>query len=383
MSDSRIYNLLPACNKKSSPEKLKKQIDSLCTPKSLHDLANASCAFVLIMNKKREIVFINRTLSNALKLKNKKRHYGKRPGELFLCDKAKLEKDGCGASIYCKECGAFSAILQVQKGKSMALHECRVQREPPHTPLDILVKSSRFRHNNCSFIVCSMIDISNEKRRRVLERIFFHDLLNTMGCISGLAQSAIEVSENKEAQDLISSIYDASYITMDEVIAQKQLYAAEHNELPLNIQLVNSQFILSQLTSIYRKHDSAINKQILLDTTSESIDFSTDAAILKRILSNMLKNALEASEQQESVIVGACHYEENKIKLYVRNNAYIPYTIQKSIFSRSFSTKGEGRGVGTYSIKLLGEQYLKGTVGFSSTKEKGTEFYIILDINNS
>jgi signal transduction histidine kinase len=49
--------------------------------------------------------------------------------------------------------------------------------------------------------------------------------------------------------------------------------------------------------------------------------------------------------------------------------------VQLQIFKRSYSTKGSGRGLGTYSIKLLGEKFLKGKVWFESEIEKGTTFY--------
>ena len=40
-----------------------------------------------------------------------------------------------------------------------------------------------------------------------------------------------------------------------------------------------------------------------------------------------------------------------------------------------FSTKSStGRGLGTYSMKLLGERYLGGAVSFSSSAEHGTVF---------
>jgi len=48
------------------------------------------------------------------------------------------------------------------------------------------------------------------------------------------------------------------------------------------------------------------------------------------------------------------------------------------VFQRSFSTKGKGRGLGTYSIKLLTERYLKGTASFTSTETDGTTFQISL-----
>jgi signal transduction histidine kinase len=52
--------------------------------------------------------------------------------------------------------------------------------------------------------------------------------------------------------------------------------------------------------------------------------------------------------------------------------------IQLQIFQRFFSTKGPGRGLGTYSMKLFGERYLKGKVDFSSQAPQGTTFTVTL-----
>ncbi len=49
------------------------------------------------------------------------------------------------------------------------------------------------------------------------------------------------------------------------------------------------------------------------------------------------------------------------------------------VFQRSFSTKAErGRGIGTYSVKLFVERYLRGTVGFTSAEPDGTTFSVTL-----
>ena len=45
------------------------------------------------------------------------------------------------------------------------------------------------------------------------------------------------------------------------------------------------------------------------------------------------------------------------------------------VFQRSFSTKGSGRGLGTYSMRLLTEHYLRGSVGFTSSAAEGTTFF--------
>jgi sensor histidine kinase regulating citrate/malate metabolism len=53
----------------------------------------------------------------------------------------------------------------------------------------------------------------------------------------------------------------------------------------------------------------------------------------------------------------------------------MPRSVQLQVFNRSFSTKGAGRGLGTYSMKLLTERFLGGRVWFTSTREAGTTFY--------
>ena len=63
----------------------------------------------------------------------------------------------------------------------------------------------------------------------------------------------------------------------------------------------------------------------------------------------------------------------------VHNDAVIPAKQQQRIFIYGNSSKGEGRGLGTYSMKLIGETYLHGRVWFKSEEGFGTEFYFEID----
>jgi len=94
----------------------------------------------------------------------------------------------------------------------------------------------------------------------------------------------------------------------------------------------------------------------------------------------MLKNALEASSTGGTVTIGAKAIK-NTLEFWVHNESYMPRTSQLQVFQRSFSTKGKGRGLGTYSIKLLTERYLKGSVSFTSTEAEGTTFSISLPLH--
>jgi sensor histidine kinase regulating citrate/malate metabolism len=58
----------------------------------------------------------------------------------------------------------------------------------------------------------------------------------------------------------------------------------------------------------------------------------------------------------------------------------MPDHVKSRIFQRSFSTKGQGRGIGIYSMRLITEQYLHGSVSFTSEKGAGTEFVVRLPV---
>ena len=63
----------------------------------------------------------------------------------------------------------------------------------------------------------------------------------------------------------------------------------------------------------------------------------------------------------------------------VHNETVMSEAVQAQVFQRSFSTKGaSGRGVGTYSVRMLTERYLGGEVAFSSSADEGTRFVVRL-----
>ena len=124
----------------------------------------------------------------------------------------------------------------------------------------------------------------------------------------------------------------------------------------------------------------ALNKEIQFVNDNSEITIHTDPVLLKRILGNMIKNALEAVLAKERVTLN-CVVNQGSVRIVVHNPGSMPAAVRKQIFQRSFSTKGKGRGLGTYSMKLLGEKYLNGKVTFTTSKEKGTSFSLELPLD--
>ena len=162
---------------------------------------------------------------------------------------------------------------------------------------------------------------------------------------------------------------------IDEIDAQRILLRAESGELILKPEPVASLQVLRDAVGLYSRHPVAQDRSLRLDEKAADVAVVSDKTLLTRVLCNMVKNALEACRARETVTVG-CTASNGTVEFWVHNPGHMPREVQLQIFQRSFSTKGRGRGLGTYSIKLLTERYLKGEVSFTSTPEAGTIFTV-------
>jgi signal transduction histidine kinase len=121
-------------------------------------------------------------------------------------------------------------------------------------------------------------------------------------------------------------------------------------------------------------HPAMFMKKIEAVWPDTDVVLNTNPLMVVKVLVNMLVNALEATARGDRATLRTA-IEDSAIIWEVWNNAYIPVEIQKRVFQRHFSTKARiGRGLGTYSMKLFGEQYLQGKVTFQSLPESGTTF---------
>ena len=216
-------------------------------------------------------------------------------------------------------------------------------------------------------------------RRRALERIFFHDILNVTGSLRGFAELLRDdqVADKEEVYALISSAVEQS---IEEIESHRVMTAAEHLELPVGPEPVHARALLEKVADLYRHQGVARGRDIVLEG-GEDILFTSDPTLLTRVLGNLLKNALEASKPGESVRVG-CGVVNGNVEFRVWNRAPIPDVIKGRIFHRLASgKKGRERGIGTYSVRLL-TLFLGGEVSFSSEEGRGTTFRVRLPIRD-
>ncbi len=325
----------------------------------------------MILNNARQVVFANSRLGELLNIEKLEETFGKRPGEVLHCIHSTENIGGCGTTESCSMCGAVRAIMEGLDGK-FSIQECRILTKDGTNALDLKVWASPYEVAGENYTIFAVQDISNEKRRDVLERIFFHDIINTAGGLKGMAELLKESPEDiNEFKDII---YGLAETLVDEITSQRQLMQAERNELAASFSNVNSLLMIDSVAGYYRKQYVADGKHIEINKNSAKVQFRTDETLAKRVLGNMVKNAIEAASMDATITLNAIDTNDSVV-ISVHNPTVMPREVQLQLFQRSFSTKGVGRGLGTYSMKLLMEKYLKGKIEFTSSETSGTTFF--------
>ena len=363
-------------------ERLQREIDTASHNPVIDALLAAVDATLLVLNEHRQIVAFNSQVSS---LSHPSQILGARPGEALGCANAQAQ-GGCGAARACETCGALGAILACLQGGHPVEGEFLVRREPVGG-LEFNARATPVLVGDSRFVVVSLRDISSEKRRQVLEQIFFHDVLNTITGLRGWTELLrCSPRPNPAAAERIELL---SRHIEREIRDHRALVMAESGELVPNLERLRASDVLAELSVVFGTrglaHDRRLEQHVPADVTVKS-----DPALLLRVLVNMVRNAFEATEAggKVSVACGRVGREgasaeasghEGGVRFTVRNEGVIPPMVQEHIFQRSFSTKAQyGRGLGTYSMKLLGERYLGGKVSFVSNAECGTVFSLEL-----
>jgi len=218
-----------------------------------------------------------------------------------------------------------------------------------------------------------MEDVTEQKQ---IERIFMHDVLNTAVAVRGFSE-LLEIDSKLTETELeyMGYIKSLSGKIVEEIQTHRHLITSGRVDIKLDIKHIHTTDLINDIYNTYNRPDILSGRQLQIADNILETELQSDRTLLSRVLGNMVKNAIEASGSNQTVTMG-CRMEDDMIAFWVHNSTYIPQNIQDQLFTRSFSTKGTGRGLGLYSMKSLTEEHLQGQIYFISTEAEGTTFVV-------
>jgi len=375
MNDKFTYT--PA--KGRTPEdQLNGMVSAIAGSAIVHDLLISVSGMLAILTSNREVIAVNDSLLKFLAVQNFDEIIGLRPGEAFKCAYYNAGSDGCGSSNYCENCGAAVSLAIAEAGETSSEKICALKTGDDSIAVNYCfrVKASPINVDGLLLLLLFIQDITDEENANAIGEIFFHDVKNI---VQGLVSSAELLTKKNEKSELTKRIQNLTYRMYSEITLFEQMMDIGKKSYIATNTSIDVEQVFVDLKSLFDHLPIASEKTLVIESllNSDTV-FESDYTIVLRIIINMLKNAFEASMPGDLVTI-SCEVDGENIFFQVRNKAFIPKSIQLRVFQRYFSTKGgRGRGLGTYSMKMLAEKYLNGRVTFKSLEGEGTTFCLTL-----
>lgn len=222
-----------------------------------------------------------------------------------------------------------------------------------------------------------------------LVRVLTHEIMNSVTPISSLAGIVEEelkphIREDNNiplSQDQLSDIH-LSLQTISKRSEGLIHFVKEFRSLtsipkprPVQIDVRN---ILDELCLLHRKDLTEKNIQVALSVYPEDLTLSADKNMIEQVLINLIKNAIQAFEEQTDKKIELKAYLNDKSRpvIAIRDNGsgIDPDALEK-IFIPFFTTKKTGSGIGLSLSRQIMRQH-QGTLSVKSTVGKGTEFFM-------
>lgn len=242
--------------------------------------------------------------------------------------------------------------------------ELKIAREEIEKQNDELVKAAKFRED--------------------VDRIIRHDLKAPLNPIIGFPQLLLEREDlSEKGKKSLRLIKESGYkmlnminLSLDLFKMEQGVYNLQPSSVNIFTQIVN---VKDELESLIQRKKIRVKIEIFAKPTKggDSFYILGEELLCYSMLANLIKNALEASPENESVRI---KIQENQKSgtISIHNKGAVPVDIRTRFFEiYTSSGKRGGTGLGTYSAKLIVET-LNGYIQMDTSEEDGTTITIEL-----
>ncbi len=219
--------------------------------------------------------------------------------------------------------------------------------------------------------------------RENVEMLTRHDLKNPLGSIMGAVDLlGMERRLTDDQVKLVTLIEDCSYRILDMINSSLDLCKIEggtYQLRPGDVDLVKlTNRLLVENSGLARSKGIAFQVLLAGRSVSEGDTFPLrgEELLLYSMLTNLIKNALEASPPGGQVTISIDGRDAAVIKIH--NLGAVPESIRESFFDKYVTAaKAGGTGLGTYSAYLIAQLH-GGSISLATSEDAGTTVTVII-----
>jgi two-component system, sensor histidine kinase and response regulator len=213
-----------------------------------------------------------------------------------------------------------------------------------------------------------------------VEHIVRHDIKGPLAGMIGIVRNlAADSLLSKSQLEQLRMVEETAFQAVNIINLSSELFKIETGSFQLNPQPVMIKEILERLAQISEAAFSGKHLKIDIEMNFKEADepvyVQGDSMLCYSIFSNLIKNACEAAPENSAVSIRC--FDENPLKISIRNKGAVPAAIRESFFGKyvTYGKKG-GTGIGTYSAELLTEAQL-GKIEVSTSDSKNETDIIV------
>ena len=202
-----------------------------------------------------------------------------------------------------------------------------------------------------------------------------HDICNPLQTIIGdlyLAKTDLasfpDSEEKRSLHESLDSIEkNSEYI--NKILVDLQDFAKPLNPRAEEIDLE------AIIDDLLKKYGLPENIDAIMRVEREAAKVITDSAHIRRIMGNLVSNAVQAMPSGGKLAIEAYKDAGNTVITVSDTGVGIPEAVKPKLFQPLFTTKSKGQGFGLAVVKRMTEA-LSGTITFESEEGKGTKFIV-------
>jgi two-component system nitrogen regulation sensor histidine kinase NtrY len=241
----------------------------------------------------------------------------------------------------------------------------------------------------------SMNNIQNELEEKEMEawqnlvRVLTHEIMNSVTPISSLAGIVEEdlkhriekgpeaILKKDELQDMHLSLQTITKRSEGLIHFVKEFRNLTHIPAPKST-TVEAKSLLEELAMLHKKELADRSITCTIQAEPEHLKIFADKHMIEQVLINLIKNAIQAFDEQDDkhIALNAYTNEKGRVVIRVKDNGpgIDPEALDK-IFIPFYSTKKTGSGIGLSLSRQIMRRH-EGSITVKSTVGEGTEFFL-------
>jgi len=216
-----------------------------------------------------------------------------------------------------------------------------------------------------------------------IERITRHDLKTPLSGMIAVPELLRQTGGLSVIQlNLIQLLEDSATTMLNMINMSMDIYKMEKNTYKLTPSLVDILMLIRridiELSRVFKYKSISVETRVNGTPVTDKSSFVIwgEELLCYSMLSNLIKNALEASPESSTVTIAL--ESDNDYYIEITNQGTVPESIRDTFFEKyTTSGKNRGTGLGTYSAKLIAETH-NGHLEMKTSNKEGTTITVIL-----